>query len=289
MLFNILIFFATFVLSLQDNYSDANLKNWACTDGRRQSPISLSDQKSNYTQNVSIVYEDYNALSNVFLTFNSDNILEINDKATLLGGSTDKGYLVIDYSGYYFKYNLAKIEVFSPSQHQINGTYPDIEVQFIHKKDFSYTTDVNDYKVLPDISHYLVISVFYAVNGTESDTNFLNNLVYSTSISSTSLGTSLDIFEYGLIKDKKFFFYRGSDTITPCSESHLYYVVADIYKLNQSKVNTIKGAYTSKYGSDYKLKSLANLNGRYVYRNFFADQAESDAFFKTNEYRISDK
>lgn len=257
------------------SYSNSNLNFWACREGRLQSPIALNQSYSNYTNDISLVYERYTNLQNVVLTF-KDNILQIGDKVSLLGGANNKGYVVLDYSGFYYKYDLQNIYVHVPSEHSIDGYRTEVEVQFYHTKDFSYNPPLNEYKRSPDVSHYFIISVLYAVNGTASDSGFLDSLrsfYFQGNINANSFGTSFDIFGTGLIRDKKFYIYRGSDHVAPCSETHLHYVVAEPYKVAQATVDLLKGAYSKKYNS-YDAKPLANLNGRAVHRNFYANETE---------------
>lgn len=275
----IVIFLSCLNLALLQSllsYSNTNLNFWACREGRLQSPIALNTTESNYTNDISLVYERYTNLQNVVLTFKG-NVLEIGDKISLLGGANNKGYVVLDYEGYYNKYDLQNIYVHVPSEHSIDGYKTEVEVLFYHTKDFTYSPPLNQYKRNPDISHYFVVSVLYAVNGTASDSGFLDSLrsFYNAgSINANSFGTNLDIFGTGLIRDKKFYIYRGSDHVSPCSETHLHYVVAEPYKVSQATVDFLKTAYSNKYSS-YAAKPLAALQGRYVYRNFYADVTEA--------------
>ena len=147
------------------SYADTNLDFWACREGRLQSPIALNKTYSNYTNDISLVYERYINLQNVVLSFDQ-NILQIGDKVSLLGGENNKGYVVLDYNGFYYKYDLKNITVHVPSEHSIDGYRTEVEVQFFHTKDFTYNPPLNQYKKSPDVSHYFIISVLYAVNGT---------------------------------------------------------------------------------------------------------------------------
>jgi carbonic anhydrase len=240
-----------------------------------QSPIALNQSQSNYTGDISLVYERYTNLDNVMLTF-KDNVLQIGDKVSLLGGTNNKGYVVLDYSGFYYKYDLQYIYVHVPSDHTIDGYNTEVEVQFYHLKDFTYSPSLNDYKKSPDMNHYLIISVLYAVNGTASDSGFLDSLknyYVQGEVSANNFGTTLDIFGTGLIKDKKFYLYRGSDHVSPCSETHLHYVVAETYAVDQTTVTFLNNKYSTKYSS-FTSKPLSPLYGRSVLRNFYANETE---------------
>lgn len=266
------------ILNQGMNYEQTNLNNWSCSVGRRQSPISLKSSNSTYTQNFSLVYDNYQSLENVVVTL-KNNVLEINTKTSLLTGNKNKGYIVFDHGGYYYKFNLEKIVIHVPSEHEIDGYKPDIEVMYYHRKDLDYNPTINQYKKLPDISEYLIISTLYAVNGTESDGGLLNNLrnyYYATGVTVNSFGMNLDIIPSGIIRDNKFYLYKGSDTLYPCDETHIRYVVADIYSVSQETVEFYKNAYASKYEGTTFAKSIAELNGRHVYRNFYANLTEAN-------------
>lgn len=264
------------ILSQGLDYTTTNLNNWACSVGKRQSPINLMPSNSTYTNNVSLVYENYLSLDNVVLSF-KNNILEINNKNSLLTNNNDKGYVVLDYAGYYYKFNLEKIYVHTPSEHSIDGVFADLEVHYYHRKDLDYTPTTNQYKKLPDVSEFLIISILYSANGTQSDGGFIDNLrnyYYPTGITVNSFGLTLDIIPSGLIRDKRFFFYKGSETAFPCDETHMRYVVADIYSIKQESIQFYKKAYASKYVGGSFTKSISQLNGRSIYRNFYANTTE---------------
>jgi len=285
--FKITIYFALLIKSIfSQTYEETNLNNWSCSSGRRQSPVSLKTWNSTYTSNFSLVYDNYKSLDNVVVTFQND-VLEIDTKASLLSGTHDLGYIVFDHGGYYYKFNLEKIVIHVPAEHEVDGYTPDIEVLYYHKKDLDYDPSINQYKKLPDISEYLIISTLYAVNGTESDGNVLDNLrqyYFATGVTINSFGMNLDIIPSGLIRDNKFYLYKGSDSLYPCDETHIRYVVADIYKINQETVEFYRNAYASKFEGSRFAKSLAELNGRTVYRNFYANATEvnSSLFMKVN-------
>lgn len=273
------------------NYTSNVLNNWACSTGRRQSPLALNSTNSTYTNNFSLVYENYLAFENVVLTF-SEGLLQIGDKQNLLAGTTNKGYVVFDYGGYYLKFNLEKIVVHVPSEHKIDGYFPDIEVQYYHRKDLDYVSTVNKYKTLPDISESLVISTFYSVNGTHSDSGLLESLTnfyFASGVTINSFGVPLNIIPEGIIRDKKFYFYKGSDTMYPCNENHLRYVISDVYGISQAAVQFYQNAYQSRYIGNKFAKPLADFNGRVIYRNFYANSTEfnSSSWIKLNAFLIS--
>ena len=264
----ILIFFASSAITQNiSNYERLNLNNWACNDGRRQSPIDLNEKNSNFTLNYSIIYENYKSFDDVVLTLN----------------------------GFLHKYDLDKIVINTPSEHFLNGIESDLEMSFIHRKDIDYETEVNSFKKNTDINQYLIISFLYSVNGTNSDTGFIDsvrNYYNALGVTENTVGMKFDVFNSGLIKDKRFYLYSGSETVAPCSETHLHYVVADVYKISQESVNFYKNRYQFKYNnvdenqvSPNFRKSISPLNGRPVYRNFYANETEfesSTSFIKTS-------
>lgn len=275
------------------NYERENLNNWACNEGRRQSPIDLMTNNSTFSLNYSIVYENYKSFDDVVLTFQNP-LLEISDKLNLLNNSKDKGYVVLTLNGFLHKYDLEKIVINTPSEHFINGLENDLEMSFIHRKDLDYNSEVNSFKPNTDINQYLIISFLYSVNGTYSDSGFIDsvrNHYHALGVTENTVGMKLDVFNSGLIKDKRFFLYSGSETVAPCSETHLHYVVADIYKISQESVNFYKNRYQFKYNNELNgdfnnyRKSISPLNGRPVYRNFYANETEfdnSNSYIKTS-------
>lgn len=267
-------------------YNEVNLDHWSCDLGRRQSPINLRDNNSTYSNEFNIVYDHYKSFEDIFVTFRN-NQLQIVDKQVLLNpnSSTDMGYLVLSYKGFYFKFNLEKITINVPSEHLINGVPSDLEIHFTHKKDLDYVNTANEFKRRPDISQNLVISILYSVSGTESDNNFLDLLTSHYRVGGTvnTFGLSFDIIESGLIRDKKFYFYSGSDNISPCDETHLHYVVADEYKLNQQSLDFYRDRYEAQFDGTKSSfsKPISELFGRNVTRNFYNDTlefAESSSF-----------
>eukprot|EP00340_Litonotus_pictus_P002973 CAMPEP_0170515706 /NCGR_PEP_ID=MMETSP0209-20121228/2105_1 /TAXON_ID=665100 ORGANISM="Litonotus pictus, Strain P1" /NCGR_SAMPLE_ID=MMETSP0209 /ASSEMBLY_ACC=CAM_ASM_000301 /LENGTH=263 /DNA_ID=CAMNT_0010800307 /DNA_START=132 /DNA_END=923 /DNA_ORIENTATION=+ len=242
--------------------------------------MDLRSDNSTFTSDFNLVYENYQAFDNVVLTY-KDNLLEVSDKQSLLSGSDNKGYLVFDYRGYLFKYDLEKIVIHLPTEHTIDGEGYDLELEFYHKKDFTYTSEVNKYQKIPDISHYLVISSMYSLDGTNSDSGFLSNLrryYHPNGVNANSIGMNWDIMESGLIRDKRFYFYSGSDTVYPCSETHLHYVIADIFKIDQATLNSYLNIYEGKYDNTDKIyaKPIATQYGRAMFRNFYNNQTEAN-------------
>lgn len=263
-------------------YFNQHLTNWACNDGRRQSPVMLQTQNSTYAENFSIVYEDYPNFNNLYVTSNlgdSSKVIEMVDfNRQNLGG-----YLVFELSGYQYKFDLQSIHVKYNAEHRIDGYFPDLELQFIHKKDLDYVSSANEFKKMPDVSEYLVVSVLYAINGTNSDNGFINSFSegrFSSNRITTNAsfrGVNLNMVGNGLIANRRFYYYTGSETITPCSETHMYYVVADVFQINESTVNIFRRKFEDKYAFDNFRrfnKELAELNGRRVLRNFYIDEEE---------------
>jgi len=279
---SILTFFVTITLLIniyicQDkDYNKIILNNWSCNIGRRQSPIALKADNSTQSDQYNLVYDNYKSFDNVVITFNN-NLLEISDRSSLLSDSTDKGFVIFSYEGYMYKFNLEKIVVHVPSEHEVEGYKPDIEVEYFHRKDLDYVSTVNYNRKLPDVSEYLVVSTLYAINGTQSDNDFLEKLqqyYYSTGITSNYLGMNLDLISSGIMRAKRSFFYKGSDTQYPCNESHFRIVIADIFKVSQTTVDFYRSAYKSRYSGDTFAKSIAPLNGREIYRNYYASKTE---------------
>ena len=278
------------------SYSDTNFKNhWSCESGRRQSPVPLEIKESKYSNDFTIVYERYKVFDDMFLTFQG-NLLEVRDLESELTKINKKGHLIFAYEKYHFKFDLEQIVIKVPSEHLIDGIRSDLEVQFIHRKDLTYFSEVDQFKSKPDISQFLIISVLYSKDGTFSDSGFLENLSFSylpSGISNTNAALKFkfkfDLIESGLIRDKKAFVYSGSETVFPCSETHLHFVVADKYKISQNLLDFYKNEYMNRYTGNIFAKEVNKLNGRQVLRNFFNTTQESDfhAFSKYINLKIA--
>lgn len=268
-------------------YAASNLNHWNCNIGKKQSPIELKNDNSTYSNEFGIVYDNYKSFENIMMVLNQDNLLEVNDKVSILTNTNDKGYIAFDYKGFLFKYNLEKIVIHTPAEHYLENFTPDIEVQFYHRKDIDFTSPINEFQKVPDINKYLVISMLYSVNGTYSDNNFIDNLrnyYYANRVNTNSFGMNLDIISSGLIRDKRFYFYKGSDTIAPCNEDHLRYVIADVYTVKQSTVDYIRNIYDNRFVTPNTSKPLALHQGRPVYRNFYRNEEEYSSATNTKVF-----
>jgi carbonic anhydrase len=269
------------VLNQKVNYSSEVLGGWACSNGKRQSPITLVNALAHYTDSISLLNDSYLPITNGIMFFNTKTKLIEFDSLTnaLAGTEGNHGSITIDYNGYLMKFDLRKIIFHIPPEHSINGKYADFEIQLIHTKDLDYTNPVNQYKKKPDISTTLKISVPYKVGGTSTDGQFFTNIrnFYSTTVNqdTTSL-PSINISDYPLTKNKSFYFYTGSDTSSPCNENTLHFIISDYNNISQADVDSLKiNIFEPIYLQGKNTKNLSEPNGRFVFRNFFLNQTEA--------------
>ena len=267
------------------DYKKEALNNWACNQGRRQSPIALSSKDSIYTDQVNVLNDSYNEITDGLIYYNPDNKqVEFAAKANALNKSSGNyGFINIEYNGYIMKFDLQRIFLHVPAEHKIDNEYPDFEIQLYHKKDLKFTSLVNEYRRLPDINEYLVISIPYKVNTNNkiysSDNGFLEKIkdYYTSSVKNDSKGISIDISDYNLAKNQSFYFYKGSMTFFPCNENHLHFILSDYNSISKETLDKFTiSIFKNIYLNGDNIKSSAEIYGRFSYRNFFINQDEAN-------------
>ena len=210
--FKITIAFILAVLyQCQTFYQDVFNKGPACMNGRLQSPIELSDENSNYSQENILTSVNYLSFSNLFLNFNEKGILKVYQSSI---NSPVFGSVNYKKRGYLSQFQLIDIEIYYPAEHRIKigGSLvsPDIEIKLIHKKDKLFSSSVNDNRNFTEPNSYLIVSLLYKQNATTSDNGFLtdlNTLYNPTQSAMIMKNIDLDKNEtvkYGFILSKQF-------------------------------------------------------------------------------------
>jgi carbonic anhydrase len=261
----LLTFLIGFIYSQNPNYRSLFTSSLACQMGRLQSPLNLREEFSNFNSSINILYTDYNLIPNAYLDWSeSGRILQVSQK--LGAPSTNNfGYVGLDRGGVAKQYALTGIEFYTPAEHKINGVDYDLEVHLIHEKVLTFETNVNQFRRIADGNRYLIISILFSQSGGNSDNGFLNDLI-STWPPNSGDSFTLDLNSYGLIRDRRWFFYEGSFTYFPCDETVNNIVIRDPFKMDSLSV--FQSIYSDVYDSSVVSKVVSEEYGRPIYRNY---------------------
>ena len=246
-------------------YNDIYIQGPACKFGRMQSPIQLSDEDSTYFQESIVTSVNYKPITSAYF-FNNKRVLKIFSSEIL----KDWGTIHFKKRGYLNKYNLSDIEIYYTGEHTIKIgekiLTPEIEVKLIHKRIDNYVSNVNTGKTFTESNNYLIVSLLYSFEGTIEDNGLLSTI---TSIySEEEKKSTLDLSSFDILKNNKYYMYDGSFTSFPCDEDVSYIVVRDIFILNESVLNFIKGKYLGLWENGKVNKPIAEKEGRPITRNY---------------------
>lgn len=269
-LLTLLTFVVGLINSQKPNYRNLFTMSLSCEMGRLQSPLNLEEEFSNFDSSVNLLYTDYNVIQNAFLDWSeSGRILQVSQKSGA-PASKNFGYLGLDREGVIKQYALTGIEFYTPAEHKINGINYDLEVNLIHEKVLTFETNVNQYRKIPDGNKYLIISLLFSQNGGNSDNGFLNDLISTWNANSNpnfSVNSfNLDLNSYGLIRNRRWFFYEGSFTYFPCDENVNRIVIRDPFAMEN--LSMFQAIYRDVYDSSIISKSISQDYGRPIFRNY---------------------
>jgi len=270
---NILFILSSFILLIklqcQNTYQEIFNNGPACKNGRIQTPLILSDKGSKYNPEFLLTDISYNSLNNIYVNFDY-RILKVFQSNV---NYPNFGKINYKKQGSLNEYELIDIEFYYPAEHRINvgGSLivPDVEVKLIHKKNKMYSATANELKNFTESNSFLIVSLLYSQNGTNSDNNFLADLslVYNPSISPMMM-KNIDFDTYGLIKNNRYFMYDGSFSYFPCDENVSYIVVRDLFQISPSDIQNFISRYNLKYSNPQVNKAIAQPFGRPIYRNY---------------------
>ena len=282
LLLNILLSL-TCTIFCQLDYRALYTTSLTCQMGRNQSPIDLSETTSAFNSTISFTSFSYFGNGPVKLDWSPDGrVLMLNDP------DRNMGYMALSRNGVLKQYSFQRIEINFPSEHTIEGIVSDAEVKFIHEKVLPFETTVNQYRRIPDANTQLVVSFLYSSTSNITDNGFLDQLLSTLPASytnNTSLynvpAIGLDVLTYGMLENRKFYFYDGSQTSLPCDEVVSNIVIKDNFYLNPVARQILLKAY-SKYGYTPATKAISQLYGRNVTRNYMNATEASSSFMKIN-------
>jgi carbonic anhydrase len=258
----LLLAIISIINSQQFNYQQLYHNGVACKKGRMQTPINLLESASNFNSSINILYDSYNVLNFAKLKFDERILYLSYDNENK---NQNLGYVTLSRNGNLKKYSLKRIEIINPGEHQIEGQKVDLEIKFIHEQINYFETDVNQYRKLVDSNNNLIISILYNTTSLISDNGFLNELMATYNGNGK---TNMNFDDYGLTRDRQFFFYEGSFSYSPCDESVNYVVFNKPFYISAEKKDLINSWYNSRYIKGNTAKVVAPLYGRKVYRNY---------------------
>jgi carbonic anhydrase len=149
------------------------------------------------------------------------------------------------------QYQLLQFHYHSPSEHTINGIPFDLEVHYVHQQ--------------KSTGLLAVVGVLYQEGehneGIQPLVDVLDAIDPARSTASLSVTMSPLIPTYG----SGFWFYRGSLTTPPCSQTVSWFVSQTVLQLSRSQLNTIVANLDPEgYGN---ARPVQPLNGRNVYQH----------------------
>ncbi|KAL3420229.1 carbonic anhydrase [Phlyctema vagabunda] len=216
--------------------------NAACAEGRRQSPIDLTEAiqvAPAGTLNMTIDSTSNTTLINLGTTVE----LEVHG-TTVIGNES---------------FGLAQFHYHTPSEHYLLGEHFPAEVHFVHES-------------IDNPGNFLVVG--FVIEPTDTDGDALMDGVLENLASVPNPGDDLPLTSLnfdpilGLINDGEFFTYGGSLTTPPCSEVVTFYISKSPIQLRDPLYNALRRmvGHNSRYiqsqpGSE-NLLQLAGLGKR---------------------------
>ena len=194
----------------------------ACKYGRLQSPISLNEYESTYSNSFSFVYQYYK----------NNNINTTNNSYTIMWTIPEGNFVNFEKEGVIKQYELKRIELYN-GIHEIDGKKGDYELHLVHEKNLDFNSNKNQYRKIVDANMYLTIVLRYKKDC--DNTTFIcisdNGLLSQLKIN------EIDLNNYPIYQDKRAYLYEGSFLYMPCDENVNYYVVNDFFSLENDEFN----------------------------------------------------
>ncbi|MCB0378053.1 MAG: carbonic anhydrase family protein [Bdellovibrionales bacterium] len=209
-----------------NNWANLNAQYAMCRDGRSQSPVDLVWQKPTGKKPLTVSYREGDAvITNTGYTYR----IELTPQSQIHFDGQD--------------YLLEKIEIRTPSEHQLSGHAMPMEFQFYHRS--------------PNGLKQAILSLF-AVSGKEGP--WFDQVWQAAS--STPLYKSSPKFRFDpgqLIPPKHTFYqYQGSLTHPPCLEGVNWFVFNTPLQLSTAQIKTFRMTYNNNN------RPVQPLNGRSI-------------------------
>ncbi len=262
----------TYITAQSINYKELYHSGPACLDGRMQSPVNLTESQSIFNATINLLSDTYSPLKNVRIKFNERILYVSHDNE-----GESLGYVTLSRGGILKKYALKTIEIIYPGEHKFANQSTDLEIKFIHEQVMFFETDVNQYRKLIDSNTNLIVSILYTTGSLVSDNGFLLELLATYNGNGKQ---SMNIDDYGLTRDRQFYFYEGSFSHNPCNENVNHIVINKPFFIKPEQKAQIDAWFRTKYANANTAKDVAPLNGRKVFRNYALPHELSSAYLK---------
>ena len=216
----------------------------ACKYGRLQSPISLNEFESSYSNSFSFVYQYYK----------NNNINTTNNSYTIMWTIPEGNFVNFEKEGVIKQYELKRIELYN-GIHEIDGKKGDYELHLVHEKNLDFNSNKNQYRKIVDANMYLTIVLRYKKDC--DNTIFIcisdNGLLSQLKINESTIN-NFDLSNYPIYQDKRAYLYEGSFLYMPCDENVNYYVVNDFFSLENEEFNVTDNEFKGFNHKEYYFK-----------------------------------
>ena len=223
LIITLIILCITPINSISEQWRDYS----ACKYGRLQSPISLNEYESAYSNSFSFVYQYYK----------NNNINTTNNSYTIIWTIPEGNFVNFEKEGVIKQYELKRIELYN-GIHEIDGKKGDYELHLVHEKNLDFNSNKNQYRKIVDANMYLTIVLRYKKDCDK--TTFIcisdNGLLSQLKINESTIN-NFDLSNYPIYQDKRAYLYEGSFLYMPCDENVNYYVVNDFFSLENDEFN----------------------------------------------------
>ena len=223
LIITLIILCITPINSISEQWRDYS----ACKYGRLQSPISLNEYESTYSNSFSFVYQYYK----------NNNINTTNNSYTIIWTIPEGNFVNFEKEGVIKQYELKRIELYN-GIHEIDGKKGDYELHLVHEKNLDFNSNKNQYRKIVDANMYLTIVLRYKKDC--DNTTFIcisdNGLLSQLKINESTIN-NFDLSNYPIYQDKRAYLYEGSFLYMPCDENVNYYVVNDFFSLENDEFN----------------------------------------------------
>eukprot|EP00347_Sterkiella_histriomuscorum_P011501 403372213 len=192
---------------------------------KKQSPISLPDSRQT-SWNYNLGYEiNYKTIANGTLEYTLSQLLMNLDTTTIAGSM-----LFNDIDGNSKLFKLKNMSFHAPSEHTLNGKYYDAELQIVHQ-----AYDSNEMAIISvlfdsqkDISsclyEKLAVNTFNRINATNATKTSTNQ----NTTAQRKIVSSNPLKDYVERMGKSFYYYQGSLSIPPCTDSAHWIVMSEV-------------------------------------------------------------
>ncbi|WP_432361596.1 carbonic anhydrase [Sporosarcina sp. UB5] len=187
----------------------------ACTSGQEQSPINIVTEQA----------IDDEKITDLAITYKPTTVSLSNNGHTIQATPSNlDNSIVVDNK----EYKLAQFHFHTPSEHQFNGQYFDMEVHFVHKDENNKLAVLG--LMIKEGAANPHLEKAWNVIPTEETTEDVN------------LTEPIDLMSL-LPLDKDSFRYNGSLTTPPCSEAVKWVVLETPIEMSKEQIDTFRNIF----------------------------------------------